>query len=151
MLMVADHRGRITFSSSALTTFLGHETGTLANTTTTVGTLLPQPWAQLLFPQWLRDALQAGGGVRGVDGRANGNGAGGAGGPGGSGGRAGQFVQLVSCNKKLVLAKVNVSLLEVDDQVSLVVAVQKTTVEAGQDLRRLRVQVGPCFRGGQHA
>lgn len=50
-------------------------------------------------------------------------------------------MQLASVNKKVLLAKVHVSLLEEDEQVSVIVAVQKTTVDAGQDLRRLSLQV----------
>lgn len=133
LLLVADHRGRITSMTAALGAFLGHDAAALVSTNTFVSTLLPQPWAQLTFPQWLRDANQQGAGRLKTDAVDSSRAA---------LASAGQVVQLLTGSQKQVLARLRITTLQDDEQPFLVVAVHKTTVEAAHDLRRLRLQVG---------
>lgn len=129
MLLLSDHRGRITHMTTALAALLGYDVPTMIAANATVGSLLPQPWAQLMFPQWLRDTMSSSGG-----GRSTGDGS-------GSTGATVQFLQLLAANKKLVSVRVCVTGLDDEDTPGMVIAVQKVSQEAGHDMRRLRLQV----------
>lgn len=135
LLLVTDQRGRITSMTAALGHVVGHDAASLVGSNVNFSTLLPQPWAQLTFPQWLKDATHQGSN-RSKSGAIDSSSAAMA--------SAGQVVQLLTSTKKLVLARIRLTAQQEDDTASLVMVVHKMSVEAAQDLRRLRLQVSLC-------
>lgn len=130
MLLVAEGHGRITHITGNLAGLLGYDVPTLLAARTPLVSLLAQPWAQLMIPQWAKPASPSPiHGFRHRNGDAQGQ-------------AEGWLVQLTGPSKPALPVRLQVTPREDNGQPVLVLVAHKTTVEAGLDLRRLRVQVG---------